>query len=160
MPSLIWFVITSSLSCTIFSDMVYSLLSNGVSQLHSTRGLQTMSLCMPFSICANYCTLSIRCGYCHDSRINPLLIRAFQDTAVIGRFNRDIDKREPLYLRPDFQAVNTHIPASESMKAPLSSKPTKLYQLLNSTFSASRAYCSHGSEKLQQYRFPPAFPKF
>ena len=37
-------LITSSLSCTIFSGMVCYLLSNGVSQLHSTGDLQTMSL--------------------------------------------------------------------------------------------------------------------
>ena len=37
-------LITSSFSCTIFSDMVCCLLSNGVSRLHSTRDLQTMSL--------------------------------------------------------------------------------------------------------------------
>ncbi|MDU3779981.1 MAG: hypothetical protein E7G43_08475, partial [Flavonifractor plautii] len=31
---------------------------NGVSRLHSTRGLQTMSSFVCFSICENYCTLS------------------------------------------------------------------------------------------------------
>ncbi|MBS6370872.1 MAG: hypothetical protein KH440_02570, partial [Oscillospiraceae bacterium] len=31
---------------------------NGVSRLHSTRVLQTMSLFIFFSICENYCTLS------------------------------------------------------------------------------------------------------
>ena len=51
-------LITSSFSCTIFSDMVCCLLSNGVSRLHSTRDLQTMSLFIPFSICATYLTLS------------------------------------------------------------------------------------------------------
>ena len=45
-------------SCTIFSDMVCFLLSNGVSQLHSTRVLQTMSLFIFFSICETYYTLS------------------------------------------------------------------------------------------------------
>ena len=37
-------LITSSFSCAIFSDMFCCLLSNGVSRLHSTRDLQTMSL--------------------------------------------------------------------------------------------------------------------
>ena len=36
-------LITFSFSRTIFSDMVCYLLSNGVSRLHSTRDLQTMS---------------------------------------------------------------------------------------------------------------------
>ena len=47
-------------SCTIFSGMVCYLLSNGVSQLHSTRDLQTMSLFIYFSICEAYSTLSAK----------------------------------------------------------------------------------------------------
>ena len=50
--------ITSSFSCTIFSDMVCCLLSNGVSRLHFTRDLQTMSLFVHFSIYETYSTLS------------------------------------------------------------------------------------------------------
>ena len=42
--SLSWPLITSSFSCTIFSDMVCCLLSDGVSRLRSTRDLQAMSL--------------------------------------------------------------------------------------------------------------------
>ena len=39
--------------------LVYRLLSNGVSRLHSTRDLQTMSLFIHFSICETYSTLSL-----------------------------------------------------------------------------------------------------
>lgn len=50
--------IVSLLCCTIFKDIVCCLLSNGVSRLHSTRDLQTMSLFIHFSICETYSTLS------------------------------------------------------------------------------------------------------
>ena len=55
-----WPLITSSFSCTIFSDMVCCLLSNGVLRLHSTRVLQTMSLFILLSICETYSTATPR----------------------------------------------------------------------------------------------------
>ena len=47
-----------ALNCTMLLDMVCRLLSECVSQLHSTRDRQAVSTILPSSICATYCTLS------------------------------------------------------------------------------------------------------
>lgn len=51
-------LITSSFNCTIFSDTVCCLLSEWCVVASFYQRLQTMSLFIPFSICATYCTLS------------------------------------------------------------------------------------------------------
>ena len=56
--SLIWPLITSSFSCTIFSDIVCCLLSNVCVVTSFYQSLQAMSSFMRFSICASYFTLS------------------------------------------------------------------------------------------------------
>lgn len=48
----------SSLNCTMLLDMVCRLLSECVSQLHSTRERRAVSTFLPSSICAIYYTLS------------------------------------------------------------------------------------------------------
>ena len=55
--SLIWPLITSSFSCTIFSDIVCCLLSNVCVVTSFYQSLQAMSSFMLFSICATYCTV-------------------------------------------------------------------------------------------------------
>ena len=60
--SLIWPLITSSFSCTIFSDIVCCLLSNVCVVTSFYQSLQAMSSFMRFSICATYCTLSYESG--------------------------------------------------------------------------------------------------
>ena len=50
--------LTSSFSCTIFSDIVFLLLSNVCVVTSFYQSLQAMSFFMLFSICASYCTLS------------------------------------------------------------------------------------------------------
>ena len=52
-------MITSSFSCTIFSDMVCCLLSNVCVVTSFYQSLQAMSSFVRFSICATYCTLSV-----------------------------------------------------------------------------------------------------
>ena len=79
--------VTSSFSCTIFSDMVCCLLSNGVSRLHSTRDLQTMSLFVFAKLILPYLKfakiivpyLRSRCPY----RYNEYSSTSFQDTVDI-----------------------------------------------------------------------------
>ena len=56
--SLIWPLITSSFSCTIFSDIVCCLLSEWCVVTSFYQSLQAMSPFLLFSICATYCTLS------------------------------------------------------------------------------------------------------
>ena len=51
-------LIISSFSCTIFSDMVYRLLSEWCVATSFYQSLQAMSSFILFSICASYCTLS------------------------------------------------------------------------------------------------------
>lgn len=60
--SLIWPLITSLFSCTIFSDIVCCLLSNVCVVTSFYQSLQAMSSFMRFSICATYCTLSYESG--------------------------------------------------------------------------------------------------
>ena len=62
--SLIWPLITSSFSCTIFSDIVCCLLSNVCVVTSFYQTLQAMSSFMLFSICASYCTLSRYADLC------------------------------------------------------------------------------------------------
>ena len=54
--SLIWPLITSSFSCTIFSDIVCLLLSEWCVVTSFYQSLQAMSSFMRFSICSSYCT--------------------------------------------------------------------------------------------------------
>lgn len=60
--SLIWPLITSLFSCTIFSDIVCCLVSNVCVVTSFYQSLQAMSSFMRFSICATYCTLSYESG--------------------------------------------------------------------------------------------------
>ena len=55
--SLIWPLITSLFSCTIFSDIVCCLLSNVCVVTSFYQSLQAMSSFTRFLICATYCTL-------------------------------------------------------------------------------------------------------